>query len=55
MTEIRDSVLAAFQWVTRTGLLAEEPVRGVKYSIVDAVLHADTIHRGGGQIIPAAR
>jgi elongation factor 2 len=30
-------------------------MRGVRINIVDAVLHTDSIHRGGGQIIPAAR
>ena len=30
-------------------------MRGVKINIVDANLIADSIHRGGGQIIPASR
>ena len=30
-------------------------MRGVKISILDVILHADAIHRGGGQIIPTAR
>src|SRR5256885_119537 len=55
MNEIRDSGIAAFQWVAREGLLAEEGLRGVKFSIVDALLHSDRVHRGGGQMIPACR
>jgi len=30
-------------------------MRGVVVEICDVVLHADAIHRGGGQIIPTAR
>ena len=30
-------------------------MRGIRYDIHDVVLHADAIHRGGGQIIPTAR
>jgi elongation factor 2 len=30
-------------------------MRGIRYNIVDVNLIADAIHRGGGQIIPAAR
>lgn len=30
-------------------------MRGIRFNIVDANLIADSIHRGGGQIIPCAR
>jgi len=30
-------------------------MRGVRFNIVDAHLIADSIHRGGAQLIPAAR
>lgn len=30
-------------------------MRGVRCNIMDTVLHADAIHRGGGQMIPTAR
>lgn len=30
-------------------------MRGVRFNIHDVTLHADAIHRGGGQIIPTAR
>jgi elongation factor 2 len=55
MNEIRDSVEAAFKWAAHEGAMAMEPMRGVRFSLVDATLHPDAIHRGGGQIIPAAR
>ncbi|KAL7976005.1 hypothetical protein Chor_011773 [Crotalus horridus] len=45
LNEIKDSV----------GVLCEENMRGVRFDIQDVTLHADAIHRGGGQIIPTAR
>merc|ERR1739848_943349 len=55
MMEIKDSCVAAFQWATREGVLGEENMRGIKFQIQDVTLHADNIHRGGGQIIPTCR
>jgi elongation factor 2 len=55
LNEIKDSCVAAFQWATKEGVLCEENMRGVKFRVLDVVLHADAIHRGGGQIIPTAR
>merc|ERR1711973_120376 len=55
LNEIKDSVVAGFQWATKEGPLCEENVRGVRFNIHDVTLHADAIHRGGGQIIPTAR
>jgi 116 kDa U5 small nuclear ribonucleoprotein component len=44
-----------FQWATREGPLCEEPVRGTKLKILDAVLAEKPVHRGGGQVIPTTR
>eukprot|EP01120_Amphizonella_sp_Union-15-10_P008208 TRINITY_DN2903_c0_g2_i1.p1 TRINITY_DN2903_c0_g2~~TRINITY_DN2903_c0_g2_i1.p1 ORF type:complete len:255 (-),score=44.02 TRINITY_DN2903_c0_g2_i1:22-786(-) len=55
INEIKDSCVAAFQWVTKEGVLCEENCRGIRWNINDVTLHTDAIHRGGGQIIPAAR
>ncbi|XP_076465217.1 elongation factor 2-like [Babylonia areolata] len=55
LNEIKDSVVAGFQWATKEGVLCEENMRGVRFNIKDVTLHADAIHRGGGQIIPTAR
>jgi len=55
MNEIKDSVVSSFQWASKEGGLCEESMRGVRFNVMDAVLHADAIHRGGGQLIPAAR
>ena len=35
--------------------MCEENVRSVRFNIHDVTLHADAIHRGGGQIIPTTR
>lgn len=55
MNEVKESVVTGFQFVANRGILADEPVRGVRFNILDAMLHADTIHRGPGQIIPSAQ
>jgi len=55
LNEIKDSCAAAFNWVTKEGVLAEENMRGCRYNILDVTLHADAIHRGGNQIIPSCR
>ncbi|KAI8063798.1 P-loop containing nucleoside triphosphate hydrolase protein [Gongronella butleri] len=52
---VKDSMRQGFQWGTREGPLCDEPIRGVKFKIIDAVLADEPIHRGGGQIIPTAR
>jgi elongation factor 2 len=55
LNEIKDSMEGAFQWATKEGVLCEENMRSIKFNVIDVVLHADAIHRGGGQIIPTAR
>jgi len=55
LNEIKDSVVAGFQWASKEGVLCEENMRGVRFNIQDVTLHADAIHRGGGQIIPTSR
>ena len=71
LNEIKDSCVAAFQWATKEGVTCEENMRGVRFNVLDVTvclpfrrsvylltncqLHADAIHRGGGQIIPTCR
>ncbi|KAJ3185228.1 Elongation factor 2 [Gaertneriomyces sp. JEL0708] len=55
LNEIKDSCIAAFQWATKEGCIAEEHMRAIRFNVLDVVLHADAIHRGGGQIIPTCR
>lgn len=53
--EIKDSFVHGFQWATKEGVICEEGMRGVRLNIMDVTLCSDAMHRGGGQIIPAAR
>ncbi|ANB12347.1 elongation factor 2 [Sugiyamaella lignohabitans] len=53
--EIKDSVVAAFQWATKEGPIFGENMRAVRVNILDVTLHPDAIHRGGGQLIPTMR
>merc|ERR1711902_226710 len=55
LNEIKDSVVAGFQWATKEGVLCDENIRACRFNIYDVTLHTDAIHRGGGQIIPTAR
>jgi elongation factor 2 len=55
LNEIKDSCVAAFQWATKEGVCAEENMRSCRFNVMDVTLHADAIHRGGGQIIPTCR
>lgn len=55
MNEMKDSFVAAWQWATKEGVLCDENMRGVRINVEDVTMHADAIHRGGGQIIPTAR
>jgi len=55
LNEIKDSCIAGFQWASKEGVLCDENMRACRYNIYDVALHADAIHRGGGQIIPTCR
>jgi len=55
LNEIKDSVVAGFQWASKEGILCDENMRACRFNLYDVALHADAIHRGGGQIIPTTR
>lgn len=55
MNEVKDSVVTAFHTATRHGALAEENLRGVRFNIVDSVLHTDSVHRNMPQITPCSK
>jgi U5 small nuclear ribonucleoprotein component len=52
---VRDSIVRGFQWGVREGPLCEEPIRNVKFKVLDAKISEDLLQRGGGQFIPTAR
>mmetsp|Transcript_18570 Transcript_18570/g.39863 ORF Transcript_18570/g.39863 Transcript_18570/m.39863 type:complete len:988 (-) Transcript_18570:519-3482(-) len=55
LNAVRDSIVQGFQWGAREGPLCDEPIRNVKFKILDAQIAPEPIHRGGGQVIPTAR
>ena len=55
LNAVRESVVQGFQWGTREGPLCDEPIRNVKFKILDAAVAPEPLHRGGGQVIPTAR
>ncbi|CEF67082.1 Translation elongation factor EFG, V domain and Elongation factor, GTP-binding domain and Translation elongation factor EFTu/EF1A, domain 2 and Small GTP-binding protein domain and Translation elongation factor EFG/EF2, domain IV and Translation protein, beta-barrel domain and Elongation factor G, III-V domain and Ribosomal protein S5 domain 2-type fold, subgroup and Ribosomal protein S5 domain 2-type fold and P-loop containing nucleoside triphosphate hydrolase domain-containing protein [Strongyloides ratt len=52
---VKESIVQGFQWATREGPLCEEPIRNVKFKIMDAEIAKESLYRGGGQMIPTAR
>jgi elongation factor 2 len=55
LLEIKEHVNSAWQWITKEGPLCEENMRAVKMNLMDVTMHADSIHRGAGQIAPPMR
>merc|ERR1712087_758722 len=55
LLEIKESVVAGFNWAAGAGPLCEEQLRGCRFNLMDVVLHADAIHRGMGQLMPTSR
>jgi len=55
VSEYEHLIKSAFKWATKEGPLMDENIRSVRFNIHDIIYHADSIHRGGGQIIPCAR
>merc|ERR1719410_1294895 len=41
LNEIKDSVVAGFQWASKEGVLCDENMRGVRFNIYDVTLHTD--------------
>uniref|UniRef100_A0A803MZW0 SNU114 homolog n=2 Tax=Chenopodium quinoa TaxID=63459 RepID=A0A803MZW0_CHEQI len=55
LSAVKDSIVQGFQWGAREGPLCDEPIRNVKFKIVDARIAPEPLHRGTGQLIPTAR
>ncbi|KAJ2927681.1 hypothetical protein H1R20_g9422, partial [Candolleomyces eurysporus] len=52
---VKEHIKQGFQWGAREGPLCDEPMRNVKFRLLDATLAPEPIFRGGGQIVPTAR
>jgi len=55
LAEIKDHMVGAFLQYSLGGVFCDEPLRGCRFNLLDITLHADAIHRGAGQIGPAAK
>jgi len=55
LQEIKDSIVSTFVWGTTDGVLCGEPLRGVRFDLVDVHVHADNAHRGPSQIVPTTK
>lgn len=55
LNTVRESIVQGFKWSCREGPLCDEPIRNVKFKVLDASIATEPIHRGGGQVIPTAR
>ena len=45
---VKDSITQGFQWATKEGPLCDEPIRNVKFKIIEANISNDPIFRAGG-------
>jgi U5 small nuclear ribonucleoprotein component len=52
---VKDTIVQGFDWACREGPLCEEPIRNVKFKILEASIAKENIFKPAGQIIPAAR
>jgi len=55
LNEIKESMNSGLLWAAKEGPLCEENMRGIRFNLLDVKLHADSIHRGMGQIQPTTR
>jgi len=55
LNEVKDSFVSAFVQATAGGVFCDEAMRGCRFDLMDIVLHADAIHRGAGQMMPAVK
>jgi len=53
--ESKEHINSGFQMVCRGGVMCGEELTGAVFKLRDATLHADALHRGAGQLMPAAR
>jgi elongation factor 2 len=55
LREVKETVSSGFRWAAKNGPLCDEPIRGLKVTLLDAKLHEDPVHRGPAQIMPAMK
>ncbi|MBS7647969.1 MAG: elongation factor EF-2 [Candidatus Bathyarchaeia archaeon] len=50
--EVLDHIKSGFRDAVTTGVLAKEPMYGLKVNLEDVLIHEDPVHRGPAQILP---
>jgi len=55
LNDARELIVNGFFQTIQKGPLAEEPMRGIRFNLTDAMLHSETTHRSTSQILPAVR
>jgi len=53
LDKVKASISQGFIQCTSGGILCDEPLRGIRYNLIDAKIHPEPAHHGAGQIIPA--
>lgn len=51
----KDAIIQGFKWASREGPLCEEPIRGVRFRIIDAKISSEYNEANGAQLIQMAR
>jgi U5 small nuclear ribonucleoprotein component len=51
----KSSIVQGFQWACREGPLCDEPMRGVKFRMIEATLAKEGLYKAPGQLIPVTR
>ncbi|ODV61517.1 U5 snRNP GTPase SNU114 ASCRUDRAFT_75515 [Ascoidea rubescens DSM 1968] len=52
---VKESICSGFKWSINQGPLMDEPIRNVKFRIIDLKISNKAIERGEGEIIPMVR
>lgn len=52
---VKNFIETGFQWACNEGPLIEEPIRNVKFKIIEAGINNEPCFRSGGQIMPMVR
>jgi elongation factor 2 len=55
LNEARELIVTGFNTNTAKGPLTDEPMRGIRFQLTDAMLHSENTHRSTSQILPAVR
>ena len=48
LNQVKPAIIQGFQWATREGPLCEEPIKNVKFKLLEANFATEPIFRGGG-------